>query len=150
TNGCGLRGSHMGRTSVLPSISTRPRRPLFMCISRMAGAMRFHHVTGEHVARMTIEREPVLAGAVRVAPSAPATHSVEYRGDTPAEYVRIELRTEPLDRPVRDVRLPPVAPDPGKSGTQTQFESGQVRIIHVDCAEGQRCPQSGHASDPAV
>ena len=114
------------------------------------GPMRFHHVTGEHVAGMTIERKPVLAGAIRFAHGASETHFVEYLGDKRSEYVRIELRTEPLDRPVRDARLPPVALDPGKTGAQTQFENGQVRIIHVACAEGQRCPGSGHASDPAV
>jgi hypothetical protein len=76
------------------------------------GVMRFRHVTGEHVAGIDIDRKPVQAGAIRFAHGAPETHSVEYLGDAPTEYVRIELRTEPLDRPVRDVRLPPVALDP--------------------------------------
>ncbi len=74
--------------------------------------MRFRHVTGEHVAGIDIDRKPVQAGAIRFAHGAPETHSVEYLGDAPTEYVRTELRTEPLDRPVRDVRLPPVALDP--------------------------------------
>lgn len=114
------------------------------------GAMRFHHVTGERVAGFTIERKPVQAGAIRFAHGAPETHTVEYLGDRPTEYARIELRTEPLDRPERDVRLPPVPLDPGKSTAQVQFENGQVRLIRVMCAAGKRCPESDHPQDPAV
>ncbi len=70
------------------------------------GTMRFHHITGEHVAGVSADRKPVQAGAIRFAHGAPETHSVEDLGGNPTEYARIELRTEPLDRPVRDVRLP--------------------------------------------
>jgi hypothetical protein len=114
------------------------------------GAMRFHHVTGDHVAGVSIDRRPVKAGAIRFAHGAPETHSVEYLGDEPTEYLRIELRTEPLDRPAHDVRLPPVAMDLSKGAVQSQFENGQVRIVRVVCPAGGRCPASGHASEPAV
>jgi hypothetical protein len=104
------------------------------------GVMRFHHVTGEHVAGFTFDRRAVKAGEIRFAHGAPETHSVEYLGDRPAEYVRIELRTEPRDRPVRDVRLAPVALDPAKSAAETQFENGQIRIVRMTCAAGETCP----------
>ena len=89
-----------------------------------SGVMRFRHVSGEHVMGLNIDRKPVLA---------------EYLGDAPTEYVRIELRTEDLDRPTRDVRMTP---------KDSGFENGQVRILRVSCAE--RCPESEHLSDPAV
>ena len=92
------------------------------------------------MAGLAITRKPVQAGAIRFAHGAPETHSVEYLGDAPTEYARIELRTEPLDRPVRDVRLPPGG----------EFENRQVRIVHVSCAAGKRCPESEHPADPAV
>jgi len=114
------------------------------------GVMRFGHVTGEHVAGVTIDRKPVQAGGIRFAHGAPETHTVEYLGDAPTEYARIELRTEPLDRPVRDVRLPPVALDSSQSVMQVQFENGQVRILRVRCAAGRQCPDSAHPGDPAV
>jgi hypothetical protein len=114
------------------------------------GIMRFHHVTGDHVAGLNIDRKPVRAGGIRFAHGAPETHSVEYLGDAPTEYIRIELRTEPLDRPTRDVRLPPVALDLSKPEMQLQFENGQARILRVACAAGQRCPASEHPDDPAV
>ena len=114
------------------------------------GPIRFNHVTGDNVAGMNIVRKPVLAGAIRFAHGAPETHTVEYLGDAPTEYARIELRTEPIDRPVRDVRLPPEPADLSKSSRSVRFENGQVRIVHVTCAAGQACPASEHAADPVV
>jgi hypothetical protein len=114
------------------------------------GPIRFAHVTGEHVAGVQIVRKAVQAGAIRFAHGAPETHSVEYLGDIPTEYARIELRTEPLDRPTRDVRLPPVVLDLSKSSATTEFENGQVRILRIACAAGDSCPASEHPADPAV
>jgi hypothetical protein len=114
------------------------------------GPMQFHHITGENVAGHVMTRKPVTAGAIRFAHGAPETHSVEYLGDAPMEYARIELRTQPIDRPVRDVRLPPTPLDPSKSAQEIKFENGQVRILHVMCAPAQPCPPSAHPTDHAV
>jgi hypothetical protein len=113
------------------------------------GTMRFHHVTGDHVAGLDIDRKPVKAGGIRFAHGAPETHSVDYLGDSATEYVRVELRTEPLERPVRDVRLPPSS-GASTPGIETRFENRQARILHVVCAAGQPCPQSAHPKDPSV
>jgi peptidoglycan-N-acetylglucosamine deacetylase len=114
------------------------------------GAIRFSHVTGDNVAGLDIVRKPVLAGGIRFAHGAPETHTVEYLGDAPTEYARIELRTEPIDRPVRDVRLPPEPANLSKSSQSVRFENGQIRIVHVTCAAGQVCPASEQAADPSV
>jgi hypothetical protein len=113
------------------------------------GVMQFHHVTGEHVAGFTINRKPVKAGAIRVAHGAPETHTVDYMGDEATEYARIELRTEAVDRPTRDVRLPPYSFEK-PSAAESQFENGQLRIVRVRCGDGQKCPLSAHPTDPAV
>src|SRR5580698_4708560 len=90
------------------SISVPAAIPL-LCLS-IAGMAQ--DATGEHFAGVNIDRKPVQAGAIRFARGAPETYSVEYLGDTATEYHRIELRTEPLDCPIRDIRLPPVTLDP--------------------------------------
>jgi hypothetical protein len=113
------------------------------------GVMQFHHVTGEHVAGFTIDRKPVRAGAVRVAHGAPETHDVKYLGDDATEYARIELRTEPIDRPTRDVRLPPFTFDK-PSAAEKQFENGQLRIMRIRCEADVSCPESEHPADRAV
>jgi len=112
------------------------------------GPIRFSHVTGENVAGLSIVRKPVRAGGIRFAHGAPETHTVEYLGDVPTEYARIELRTEPIDRPVRDVRLPPEPAELSKSSRSVRFENGQVRIVQLTCAAGQMC--AGNAAEPAV
>jgi len=114
------------------------------------GPMRFKHITGFSVPGYTITRPPVKAGAIRFAHAAPETHSVEYLGDIPTEYVRIELRTEPLDIPFRDVRIPPAALDPTKSAVRKEYENGQIRILRVVCAAGQTCPKSENPDDPSI
>ena len=107
-------------------------------------------MTGDSVAGLNIVRKPALAGGIRLAHGAPETHTVEYLGDAPMEYARVELRTEPIDRPTRDVRLPPEPADFSKSTQSVRFENGQVSIIHVICAAGEGRPYSEHAADPAV
>jgi len=131
-------------------VHDHPPTPTVYIYVTDGGIMRFHHITGEHVAGFTIDRPAVKAGAIRFAHGAPETHSVEYLGDRPTEYIRIELRTEPLERPTRDVRLPPVSLDAAKSAVETQFENAQVRILRVMCAAGQACPASPQPDDPAI
>ena len=114
------------------------------------GEIRFKHMTGFKTSGYVITRPAVKAGAIRFAHSAPETHSVEYLGDAPTEYVRIELRTEPLDTPIRDVRIPPAAMDPAKSAVRKEFENGQLRILRVVCAAGKTCPKSENPDDPSV
>jgi hypothetical protein len=114
------------------------------------GVMRFHHITGEGTVGVSVYRRPVKAGAIRFARGISETHSVQYLGDFPTEYVRVELHTEALDAPTRDVRLPPAIFDESKAAVQLQFENRQLRILRVRCLSGQPCPDSGHPNDPAV
>lgn len=115
------------------------------------GEFRFTHMTGFKVAGTEITRPAVKAGAIRFAHSAPETHSVEYLGDTPTEYIRIELRTEARDLPIRNIRIPPPpAMDPARSAVLKEFENGQVRILRVVCAAQEKCPASQNPDDPAI
>ena len=114
------------------------------------GEFRFKHMTGFKIAGTVITRPAVKAGAIRFAHSAPETHSVEYLGDAPTEYIRIELRTEARDVPVRNIRISPPVMDPSKSAVLNEFENGQVRILRVVCAAGEKCPASKNPDDPAI
>jgi len=114
------------------------------------GEFRFKHMTGLKVAGTVITRPAVKAGAIRFAHSAPETHSVEYLGDMPTEYIRIELRTEALDLPIRNIRIPPPVMDLAKSAILNEFENGQVRILRIVCAAGEKCPASKNPEDPAI
>lgn len=71
-------------------------------------------------------------------------------GDTPTEYIRIELRTEAPNIPIRNIRIPPPAMAPGKSAVLKAFENSRVRILRVVCAAGETCPASANPDDPAI
>lgn len=66
-----------------------------------------------------LRRKPVKAGQIRFNRGNRETHSTEYFGDQPSQYLRVELKTEP-DRPPKDVVI---APD-----DQTPFENQMLRI----------------------
>lgn len=122
-------------------VHSHPATPTTLYVNTTdGGPIAFHHITGANVAGVSVTRKPVLAGALRFAHGAPETHTVDYLGDAPSEYARIELRTEPIDRPMRDVRLPPFPLDLSKATVETQFENGQVRIIRVGCPAAKPCP----------
>ncbi len=114
------------------------------------GPFRFKHITGMKVAGYTVTRPAVKAGAIRFSHSAPETHSVEYLGDAPTEYLRIELRTEAPQVLLHDVRIPPAAMDPATSAVRKEFENGQIRILRLVCAPGEKCPASEHPDDPSL
>ena len=114
------------------------------------GEFRFKHITGLKTAGYVVTRPAVKAGAIRFSHSARETHSVEYLGDQPTEYLRIELRTEAPVIPLRDVRIPPAAMDPAVSSVRKEFENEQIRILRVVCAKGETCPPSQHADYPAL
>ncbi len=131
-------------------VHTHPPNPVTVYVYVTdGGVMQFTHITGFRVPGVIINRPAVKAGAIRVAHGQPETHSVKYLGDQPTEYARIELRTDALDVPTRDVRLPPYVFD-HPSGAAQQFENGQLRILRVQCAAEEPCPASEHPDDPAV
>jgi hypothetical protein len=83
-----------------------------------------------------IRRPAVKAGQIRFNRGNKETHTTEYLGDAPSEYVRVELRMEPLEKPRRDVRIP--------AEDNTPFENAQLRIERADCAP------CGALADPGV
>ncbi len=92
-----------------------------------AGRTRFDHITPSY----TIDRRPVRAGGVRFNHNPhEETHTIEYFGDEPSEYLRIELKTV-QPNPQRDVRLEPEDPGP--------YDGVQIRISRHVCAAGAVC-----------
>ena len=79
------------------------------------------------------------------------THTVEYLGDAPTEYARIELRTRsPSTGRFATSACRPSHADLSKSSKSVRFENGQVRIVHVTCAAGQSALSRSMPQTPAV
>ena len=97
------------------SAHSHPALPTIYIYLTDGGPMRFAHSRN-----FVVTRPAVKAGAVRLERGIGGAHQTMYLGDTPCEYLRMELKTEPLDPPGQDVRLEPAWTAP--------FENAQVRI----------------------
>lgn len=95
-----------------------------------------------HEGEPPVIRPPVKSGAIRFQKGVAERHAVEELDGVESEYLRVELKTEPVDLPAADVR---------RSATdRTPFESGMLRILRVTCPAHNNCPASGHPEFPAV
>jgi hypothetical protein len=99
------------------SLHEHPANPTVYVYTTDGGEMLFVHE------KTTITRKPVAAGAIRFSGGAIEKHTVTNLTGQASEYFRLELKTDPIDRPVRDVRLDP----------KGEFENGQIRIRRIAC-----------------
>ena len=98
------------------AVHSHPSIPTVYVYLTDGGPIRFIHKTPQ----LTLERPRVKAGGVRFNRNAQVeTHEVEYLGDAPSEYLRIELKNTPGPRH-RDARL--------RNEEDFPWEDPQVRI----------------------
>ena len=95
-----------------------------------------------HEGEETVTRPPVKAGGIRYQKAVYEVHWVEEMDGVESQYIRLELKTKPVDLPQEDVRRQPA--------DSTPYESGMLRIMRVTCAAHSACPASAHPEDPAV
>ena len=70
------------------------RHPTVYVYTTDGGPIRFLHVEG-----YSIDRPAVKAGGIRFNRGMVEQHEVESLSEIPSEYLRIELKTEPLELP---------------------------------------------------
>ena len=95
-----------------------------------------------HDGEESVIRPPVKADGIRFQKGVAERHAVEELDGMESQYLRIELKTQPLDLPEVDVRRAP--------GDRTPYESRMIRILRVTCPAQSACPASEHPEDPAV
>src|SRR5437016_4772055 len=93
----------VGAPVVLLPVHDHPARPTVFVYLTDGGAIRFTHIQPE----FTAERPRVREGGIRFHTGAKETHVVEYLGDAPSEYLRIELKTEWPEKKSQHVRMAP-------------------------------------------
>jgi hypothetical protein len=86
----------------------------------------------------TLRRPPTHTGAFRVAPGAIERHSITNLGDTPSDFLRIELKrvsADDLKKVFRgDAPAQPVAP-----GTHVEFQDPAITIERTVCPATATC-----------
>jgi hypothetical protein len=97
-----------------------------------------------------IRTPAVKAGQLRYARPNRERHDVEYLGDIATEYLRIELKTEPLGIPPRDFRSALDSHSADASFSKVDFENGQLRIVRQYCAPNASCTPNDDTSIPVI
>jgi hypothetical protein len=111
-----------------------------------AGPVLFKHIG---LTYGVIGRPATVAGAVRLARAVQEVHEVENPGDTPSEFLRIELKRMPADPPLRG-RLYPEAHPAGENVSKVQFENDHLRVTRRACAPEIACDLSPGVDVPAL
>jgi len=115
-----------------------PATPTVYVYTTGGGRLRILHDDPEE----PVIRPAVKANSIRFNRGAMEHHQVEEMDGVASEYLRLELKIEPIDLPEKDVRR---APD-----DSTPFENGMLRILRVNCPANSVCPASAHPENPAV
>jgi hypothetical protein len=111
-----------------------------------AGPVLFKHIG---LSYGVIGRPATVAGAVRLARAVQEVHEVENPGDTPSEFLRVELKRLPDDPPLRG-RLYPEAHPAGENVSKVQFENDHLRVTRRACAPETPCDLSPGAGAPGL
>ena len=119
------------------AVHDHPATPTIYVYVTDGGRLRIGH-DGE----TPVVRPPVKAGGIRYQKGVFERHAVEELDGVESEYIRIELKTQPVDLPDPDVRRAP--------GDRTPYESGMLRILRVTCPAHSACPASAHPESPAA
>jgi hypothetical protein len=115
-----------------------PSTPTVYVYTTDGGRLRILHDEKEE----PVIRPAVKANSIRFNRGAMEHHQVEEMDGLASEYLRLELKIEPIDLPEKDVRIAP--------GDSTPYESRMLRILRVHCAANSACPASAHPENPAV
>jgi hypothetical protein len=115
-----------------------PATPTVYIYTTDGGRLKITHDDKE----APVIRPVVKAGAIRFNRGAAEHHQVEELDGVASEYLRVELKIEPIDLPAEDVRRAP--------SDRTPYESAMLRIVRVTCAPHSACPASDHPENPAV
>jgi hypothetical protein len=130
------------RVHYLPHEKTRahdhPATPTVYVYTTAGGRLRIIHDETEQ----PVIRPVVQAGAVRFNHGAAEHHQVEELDGIASEYLRVELKIQPLELPQDDIRRAP--------SDRTPYENAMIRIQRVTCPPHSACPASEHPENPAV
>ncbi len=108
-------------------VHDHPARPAVFVYLTDGGPIRFTHIQPE----FTAERPAVREGGIRFHTGAKETHVVEYLGDAPSEYLRIELKTERPEKKSQHVRI--------AADDLRPFENSQIRVSRFLCESKREC-----------
>ena len=115
-----------------------PSTPTVYVYTTDGGRLRILHDEKEQ----PVIRPVVKANSIRFNRGAIEHHQVEEMDGIASEYLRLELKVEPVELPEKDVRI--------AAGDMKPFENRMIRMEHVPCGAHALCPASAHPDRPAI
>ena len=111
-----------------------------------SGPVVFKHIGLDYGA---VTRPPTKAGSFRLFWGLKEMHEVENLSDLPSDFLRVEFKTEPVNKSLRGkfFREEYAA---GENFQKIQFENEQVRITRLVCAPGKKLDVTTTATEPAL
>jgi hypothetical protein len=123
-----------------------PKLPTAFVYLNDSGPVLFKHIG---LSYGVIGRPATVAGAVRLARAVQEVHEVENPGDSPSEFLRVELKRMPPETPLRG-RFYPESHPSGENVSKLQFENDYLRMTRRACAPETACDLSAGATEPAL
>jgi len=114
-----------------------------------SGPIKFTH---EGWTEPVLTRPPTKAGSFRLSPTTAVgeTHQVENPNGTPSDFLRVEFKTEAVDRMMMRGRYERKAPPAGRSSRKIEFENGQIRVTRLVGAPRQALDLKTTSTQPAL
>jgi quercetin dioxygenase-like cupin family protein len=112
-----------------------------------SGPIRFKHVATKN---WEIARPEVKARSFRLWRAVTETHEVENPNDSASEFLRVEIKTEPLNPRSFTGRFPVLEFPQDENFEKVQFENDQARITRIACAPGKPCLLAAVPDAPAL
>ncbi len=123
---------HYAPREKLPSHDHPQRGTIYVYLSD-GGPVIFKH-TGS----IPVTRPATKAGAFRMWSAVAETHEVENTSDLASDFLRVEMKTEPLNARTLRGRFPPQPRPTGENYQKIEFENEQVRVTRIVVAPQKR------------
>jgi len=114
-----------------------------------SGPINFTH---EGWTEPVLTRPPTKTGSFRLSPTTAVgeTHQVENPNATPSDFLRVEFKTEAVDRMTMRGRYERKTSPTGRNSRKIEFENGQIRVTRVVGAPHQVLDLKTTSTQPAL
>ena len=111
------------------------------------GPVIFNHIDQVYGA---VTRPATKAGSFRLYRGLQELHEVENTSDLPSDFLRVELKTDPVNEKSLKGRYYREEYPAGEIFQKVQFENEQIRITRLACAPGKKLDISTGPSEPTL
>jgi len=139
---------HYGPREIIPE-HAHTQLPVAYVYLNDSGPIIFRHKGWKNP---ELTRPPTKAGSFRLSRTAAVReiHEVENPTDIPSDFLRVEFKTDPVDRMSLIGRYYREDYPANENIQKVQFENGQIRITRLVCAPLKNLEVAASSSEPAL